>query len=129
MRKAHNQRQSHVLGSTPKFLLAALTGVMLVGCAATRKEAQVTLPAYEDTYRWHSYRLAKAASDSPDAVFRLVSVLRNGDVELIYIPDGSHRLLRRAAWLEEGVASKMPIRIVKSDFEAQTAHIEWLTTN
>ena len=91
---------------------------------------QVTIfPGFIDTYRWHPYHLTKESPDSPDGVFRLVGVSKDGDAELIYLSLGEHIILKRRLKIREVMASKMPMKIDKSDFVSQSVDFEWLTTN
>jgi hypothetical protein len=101
----------------------------LSGCIATSpKKAAPTLPAFQDTYRWHPYRLSREAPESADGVFRLIGVSKEGTAELLY--DGDTRVVvKRNPSAEELVASGMPMRITQVDFEKQSVEFEWLTTN
>ena len=91
---------------------------------------QVTIShGFVDTYRWHPYHLTKESPDSPDGVFRLIGVSKEGDAELIYLSLGEHITLKRAIKIREVMASKMPMKITRSDSVSQSVDFEWLTTN
>jgi hypothetical protein len=118
-------------------LLSLCVLQLLIGCHSLPARQspgpdgdQVTIsPGFIDTYRWHPYHLTKASPDSPDGVFRLVGVSKEGDAELIYLSLGEHITMKRDIENREVMASKMPMKITKSDFVSQSVDFEWLTTN
>ena len=59
----------------------------------------------------------------------MVGVSKEGDAELIYLSLGEHITLKRDIENREVMASKMPMKITKSDFVSQSVDFEWLTTN
>jgi hypothetical protein len=113
-----------------KRLTVGFIAAIVVGCASTStKSPVVTLPPFEDTYRWHSYHLTKETPVSSDGTFRLISVAANGDVDVLRTDDGSRIMVKKAATQHERIASKMPMRVDRSDYASQSADIAWLTTN
>jgi len=114
----------------PLVLTTVLAACMFQSCSTSgRKAAIITLPPFEDNYRWHSYHLTKESPKSSDGIFRLVGVSSDGDIELTYLPDGTRRVVKRSASAKEAADSRMPMRVIKTDFESQSADFEWLTTN
>jgi hypothetical protein len=102
---------------------------LLCGGAPEKTDETIELPPFSDTYRWHPYHLTKVAPVSEDGVFRLLSVAKNGDVRLHYIQDDVDILIKRSASPKEIMNSKMPMRVVRSDYKSQSTDFEWLTTN
>jgi hypothetical protein len=47
----------------------------------------------------------------------------------VYVRDGTRRTVSKGAVAAEIATSNMPMRIIKADFESQSAVFEWLTTN
>jgi len=102
----------------------------LIGVAAPEKtDETITLQPFTDTFRWHRYRLTKETPTSEDGVFRLLSIAKNGDVRLRYRDSDGEILIKRSASAKEIMDSRMPMRIVSSDYESQSTVFEWLTTN
>ena len=87
------------------------------------------LAPFTDTYRLHRYHLTKTAPLSDDGVFRLLSIEVNGDLRLHINPDEADVVIRRSESTKEITNTKMPLRLVTSDYETQSADFEWLTTN
>ena len=59
----------------------------------------------------------------------MIGVSKEGDAELIYLSLGEHITLKRAIKIREVMASKMPMKITRSDSVSQSVDFEWLTTN
>jgi len=111
-----------------EFFVAAALGLSF-GCVADRsKVAAPSLPAFEDTYRWHSYHLSRDVPESPDGAFRLVGVSKEGSAELLYFGE-TRIVVKKNPSNEEMIASRMPMRVTKFDYEKQFVDFEWLTTN
>ena len=112
------------------ILFLPIVAMVVGGCATSAGKRQAsTLPAFEDRYRWHAYHLTREASRSQDGIFQLVGVSREGDIELLLLSDGSRRVLKARASAREIIESRMPLRVIRSDFDSQSADFEWLTTN
>ena len=60
-----------------------LSATCMVAQPEQKKEEIVTLPPFADTYAWHDFSVSKEKPLSEDGRYRLVSVRKNGDVELI----------------------------------------------
>jgi hypothetical protein len=108
--------------------LQTALAVFLCGCAAPKqKQEAVTLAPFIDTFRWHTSNLTKESPSSADGDFQLVGVSPDGNVELIYLPDGTHHILKLNASIQEIAGS--PMRVIKSDAKLQSAELARLTTN
>ena len=108
----------------------ALGGTLLCSCTSARsKKDEIALAPFIDTYRWHPYHLTKDAPTSSDGRFRLVGVTKEGNIELIDLTLDARIVVKRSTTTDELIASRMPMRVVKFDFDAQSADFEWLTTN
>ena len=108
-------------------VLLSAFALILSGCVAVDSKAPA-LPAFQDTYRWHAYHLARDTPKSPDGIFRLLGVSTDGSAELLYLNE-TRIVVKKDPSKEELMASKMPIRVTKFDFAAQSVDFEWLTTN
>lgn len=65
------------------FAIFMLSATWVIAEAGENKEDVITLPPFADTYVWHDFSVSKARPFSEDGRYRLVSVRKNGDVELI----------------------------------------------
>ena len=112
-------------------LLCAIFACCALYCggAPEKTDEAITLQPFSDTYRWHPYHLTKEAPASEDGVFRLLGVAKNGNVKLHLIQNGRDIVIKRSASTKEILNSKMPMRVVKSDYKSQSTDFEWLTTN
>ena len=115
-----------------QLLYTIFASIALIGVAVPEKanEAVTLQPEpFIDNFRWHQYHLTKETPVSEDGVFRLLSIAKNGDVRLRYLDVDRVIVLKRSASTKEIMDSKMPMRIVSSDYESQSTVFEWLTTN
>lgn len=83
---------------------------------------------FKDTFDWRPYRLSKAAPKSADGRFQFVAVSKSGDATLIDLSSGQRIAIKHDQTMDEIVVSKMPMRMMRFDFEAQVVEFEWLTT-
>lgn len=116
-----------------RFVAPAALLALAAGCAHTSpavSPAPVPMaarPTEAPGYGWHDFELSPASPVAFNGDFRLVKVLDDGTVQLMY-----HNQELVAGPKDKPLTrdfSRLPVVVVSSDPQSQTAHLQWLTTN
>ena len=94
-----------------------------------KNQEMIELKPFSHNYYWKSFIIDRESLMSPDKRYLLRNVLKDGSVELVYLPcsEDPELVIVKAKWDQHESEEKPPtIFVVESDFEKQSATVREL---